>query len=237
MDKTGLILEVIKMKTNILVQYQGGGYSGCIWEWNYFFIDNQGVFHDINSTGSGAITTIEQARELLESDSTHYVYDVTNDDSIAEFSKECNVVHVAGVLKWFNDYNDPEIEFFAICSECGCKITDYDDLSLEEWRGCGGIASTADSLLCYECVDNGTCDNCSDYAGETNIVALEQIDNNDYSGAVQYFLDENLTHVCTGCLEYKRDELKKEQREDMLHQSLLTGTPDLFSDEMRWFRN
>lgn len=30
------------MKTNILVQYQGGGYDGCIWEWNYFYIDKQG---------------------------------------------------------------------------------------------------------------------------------------------------------------------------------------------------
>ena len=25
-----------------LVQYQGGGYDGCIWEWNFAFYDNSG---------------------------------------------------------------------------------------------------------------------------------------------------------------------------------------------------
>lgn len=39
------------MRTNILCQYQGGGYDGCFWEWNYFYIDKQGGFHNIAASG------------------------------------------------------------------------------------------------------------------------------------------------------------------------------------------
>jgi len=230
------------MKTNILVQYQGGGYDGCIWEWNYFFIDKQGMFHDIESSGRGAITTIEQAKELLDSDDTHYIYDITNDDSIADFSKECNPVHIAGVLKWFNDYNDPDIDFFAICSECGCEITDYDDLSLEKWHSCGGIVSWADSLICHECRLIGTCDNCSEYVSDEHIFPVYQVeidsdlcrDNKYMYQAARAMIDDGLDRVCEYCLDNRAAEIEKEEHDDLLFQSLLTGKPDLFSDEMRW---
>ena len=120
------------MKTNILVQYQGGGYSGCIWEWNYFYIDKQGTFHDIQSSGCAGIESLVAAQELIRQDKTHtYIYDLNNEQDIEAFSNESHPVHVSGVLQWFGDYNDVDIEFFAVCSECGGYLSDPCDLMIE----------------------------------------------------------------------------------------------------------
>lgn len=50
---------------NLLVQYKGGSYDGCHWEWNYFLFDSVGVFYDIASSGCNGIDNEEEARELL----------------------------------------------------------------------------------------------------------------------------------------------------------------------------
>lgn len=52
------------MKNTILVEYQGGGYEGCFWEWNYFLISS-GQFYNLHATGRKGITAMEAARELL----------------------------------------------------------------------------------------------------------------------------------------------------------------------------
>ena len=124
------------MKTNILVQYSGGGYSGCIWEWNFFYTDKQGMFHDIYSSGCAGIDNMQDAAGFLEQDkSSTYVYDLNNEQDIESFSKESHPIHVSGVLQWFGKYNahDAEsfIDFFAVCSECGGQISDPYDLMIE----------------------------------------------------------------------------------------------------------
>jgi len=135
------------MKTNILVQYQGGGYDGCFWEWNYFYIDKAGTFHDIQSSGRAGIDNMQDAQELIEQDkSGTYVYDLNNEQDIITFSNESHSIHITGVLRWFNDYNDSEIEFFAVCSACECHIMDIDDCVIE-----------GKGLFCYECYSIGLC--------------------------------------------------------------------------------
>lgn len=159
------------MKPNTLVQYQGGGYDGCVWEWNFFFIDKDGVFHDVFSSGTAGITTREQAEELLASGKDKrgdfFVCDLTDAKAIMEFNKECNPVNVRDVLRWFSKEPDYGIDFFAVCSACdGHIFMNDEEPSLEDWHGCGGIMSTADKLICSECRINGHCGFCGDYYGE-----------------------------------------------------------------------
>ena len=76
------------MKTNILVQYSGGGYDGCFWEWNFFYVDKQGMFYDIQSSGSAGIDNKQDAEQLIEQGkSSTYVYDLNNEQDIKTFSK------------------------------------------------------------------------------------------------------------------------------------------------------
>jgi len=150
------------MKTNILVQYQGGGYSGCYWEWNYFYIDKAGTFHDIHSSGKAGISTKLAAIAAIDQNANNiYIYDLSNKQDIETFSNESHPVHVSGVLQWFDDYNDAEVEFFAVCSACKKQISDCDDVRIE-----GNL------LLCWECYSIGECPCCESYVDDTEIVKV-----------------------------------------------------------------
>lgn len=237
---------------NILVQYQGGGYSGCFWEWNYFYLDKNGKFHDIFSSGRDGIETTKHARELLESGiqvddykwtiaqvcGPFYVYDLTDENAIIEFNKECNPVNITGVLQWFCDNPQENIDFFVVCSACGERIDGCNDLSLQNWHGCGGIQSTADTLICCECLTMGTCSCCDEYIGKGDLFYLggEYAFDDDYKNkAARKMSDDGHDDVCEGCLECQAEQIEQEDQEDMLFASRTTGVPDMFSDEMRWF--
>lgn len=199
------------MKTNILVQYQGGGYDGCIWEWNYFYIDKQETFHDIQSSGRAGIDNKQDAMELIERDESHtYIYDLDNEQDIEAFNKETHAVHVSGVLQWFEDYNDADIDFFAVCSECECQITSMDDIMID-----------GDRLFCSECYYAGQCPCCEYYVGDTEIVKVNPDEHHDYD------------YICNDCKEYHDAERADTELEDLRFQSFCTGTPDIFSDELR----
>lgn len=208
------------MQTNILVQYDGGGYDGCIWEWNFFYIDTDGTFHNIAASGTGGIDNLKDAMDLLKNNGNSFsnrvfVYCLDNENEMRSFATESACPHVQGVIQWFNNHNSPDAEPFAICSECGCKIVDADDIRLIDIHGCGGIESTADNLLCYECYGSGLCSCCSEYHKDLH----------------KYEED----YLCEYCIEEEEEQKKRDGREELLFLSLSTGKPDLFSEEMRWF--
>ena len=49
-----------RLPRNALTAYKGGGYDGCIWEWNYAYIDKQGRFRCLAATGVGGCRTREE---------------------------------------------------------------------------------------------------------------------------------------------------------------------------------
>jgi hypothetical protein len=189
--------------TNVLVQYQGGGYSGCVWEWNFFFLDKDGKFHDIFSSGQDGITTQEQADDLVvEQPSNVYFYDVTKESAWQEFSKECHPALVIMVIGWFDDRNF-DLGQCAYCSECD-HIAD-DPIYIPY---CG-----EDRIFCDDCYVLGLCD-CGQWSED-----------------IQKYGDE---YLCPDCRDYRDREKLAEQQHDLLWASLTTGTPDLFSEKMRW---
>lgn len=235
------------MKTKLrhtLVQYQGGGYDGCFWEWNFFYIDAEGEFHDIQSSGRAGCSTAEQADKLLAEEANAsiddydgppiHTYDITKTDDIETFSSESNAVHVLDVLKWFNWYNDPDIEFFAICTECNENI--FEDGTLEDYHGCGGIAMTADALICPDCYSMGTCGCCNEYVGQSGLEFEQDIDDcseNTIELLAEFVEDDG--PACQDCWENERNSLIIDEHAELLSTSLATGTPDMFDNDMRWF--
>ena len=231
------------MKNNILVQYDGGGYDGCIWEWNHFSIDTHGEFHDIASSGTGGINNLQDAMDLLKNNGNSFsnrvfVYGLDNEEEMRSFATETACPHVLGVLRWFNDYNDPDVVPFAICSNCGCKIDDADEIQLTDIHGCGGIMSTADNLLCHECYMCGVCGCCDEYVGTDDLIYLGgeySFDDDNMNKAARAMLDGGYSDVCQDCIGEAARQIEEEEHDDLLWASLATGEPDLFSDEMRWF--
>ncbi len=143
------------MRTNILVQYRGGGYDGCYWEWNYFFIDAEEKFFNICATGRNGITRAEDAESVMDD---AYTYDVSNDTEMQTFAKESNPIHVVMVVRWLiaNGYGDHAAVY---CSKCGKTVRDigemeeirYEDPRFGHWHGDGGIGVTCDEIYCERC--------------------------------------------------------------------------------------
>lgn len=192
------------MNKNILVQYDGGGYDGCIWEWNFFYIDSQGKFEDIFSSGCGGIETKEKAMDLLENNSNKlssrvYVYHLDKNEDLIEFAKETHSGLVAMIVRWFNDYNMPDIQPFAICEDCGCCIEDIDEINVEY-----------ETLRCYECYALGSCSYCGEYYGQKDedmIFTAEQIKQIwDLPKDVAQSTIENYAPLCIYCAEQLLNE-------------------------------
>ncbi len=240
------------MKTNILVEYVGGGYSGCIWEYNYFYIDENSKFHDIMSSGHGGITTQAEANNLLTNGHNDWtdadqvsIYHLDNKDELTVFAKETACPNIQHIILWFNEYNSPIAEPFAICSKCDNELTNADEIQLTDFRGCGGIMTTADTLLCYECYSSGMCGCCNEYVSSDDLVYLDnegkwnkgsdRFEEEYKNKAAISMLEDGLDDVCTECIKSRAGEIERDEHEDMLFQSLATGKPDMFSDEMRWF--
>ncbi len=158
---------------NILIEYQGGGYDGCVWEWNYCLVDKNGKFFNIHSSGYAGIDHKEQLKTRLTNTTDKVgkdfsIYNFSNPADLAEFAKESNVHGVLGCAQWV-DKHDPDISDNLIPLTCSCcgEDKDSDDVEFtpDDYQGDGGIGIQFNSLLCHECNSIHSCGYCGDYYG------------------------------------------------------------------------
>jgi hypothetical protein len=133
-----------------LVMYQGGGYDGCFYEWNYAFIDDDGQFHDIASTGYKGCDTMAKLQKAYERRPKDFdLYELPEEAD--RFSREAPVAHLIGVAKWFAE-NFPCITFVTECEHCGNKCNVVECLG-DDAHGCGGVAIEYGKIVCENCCD------------------------------------------------------------------------------------
>jgi hypothetical protein len=153
---------------NLLVQYKGGGYDGCFWEWNYFVFDSNGQFHDIASSGYRGIKDAVKALELLNASpdrfNQFYTYKLTSKKALNEFQAECAEQHVSGVVDKVNKIYAKDIMFWK-CDSCENKQFDG-EMHHDSYKGNGGIGVQMLGKLCEECYSCGMCDHCGEYDAE-----------------------------------------------------------------------
>lgn len=167
---------------NVLVQYKGGGYDGCYWEWNFFMFDGRGKFHNLASSGRHGIETAEQAKELMRSKNfkeESYVYNLKNKKAVKEFSDETNprLVDIIGT-KLNNILKKPIVSFE--CDECGSEIAlnhegnNYPRMFHDphNYTGNGGVGIIQYGKLCEDCYLSHSCG----YCGEFNELEENDVD-------------------------------------------------------------
>ena len=198
---------------NKLLYYEGGGYDGCYWEWNFCFWDTDGKWHDLYSSGCAGANTEVKALEIAKDIGTigtckfdPALIDLTNKEQYLQFQKENNARLVLEIAQELNENHNYDIE--VLCNECGCNFTAD--------RSENDQATDNDTVVCGECYSAGMCADCGEYVG---------VD----------VLNENATDVCPDCIEYQDEQGEQDEQEDMLFNSFATGTPDLFSNEMQWY--
>lgn len=153
-----------KMK-NVIVQYQGGGYDGCIWEWNYAYFDAEGNFHSILSTGCMGRNTEDELMDILPDDTTD-IYELDENGEVERFGRETPISHLLGVGQWLA--KETEVKLTVVCEECQ-EIVEVTACDGEGAHGIGGIMLEHDRIICAECHSVGTCSYCGKYVGVEHI--------------------------------------------------------------------
>jgi hypothetical protein len=151
-----------------LVSYKGGGYDGCVWEWNYFYITKEGELEILHSTGMNGIKNEADAEEVLTEQAYWHttIYDVFTEEGMKDFDKYENVdavVHSVFHL-WFLEQNIP---VWYSCDMCGERQTEMPECEepnhfTYDPQGCGGIAFMNTTKLCEDCVQNRYCEECGE---------------------------------------------------------------------------
>lgn len=201
---------------NVLVQYQGGGYSGCFWEWNFFYFDRDGKFHNIFSSGREGVQNETEALEIL--DKPHvYKYLGYKEADKKEFATKTHPALVKMVIKWFEDMNT-DCPFYAICEICGNEVSYADELILDDY---------GQHIYCYDCYSFNSCSYCGEFyepdEDEYNglITTKEKIQELwDLPEKIAETVFQNYTPCCECCLyklaKQELDTMQKQWNEKWL---------------------
>jgi len=133
-----------------LIQYKGGGYEGCYWEWNFCIVDdekNPTVFENVLSSGRHGVRSIEDFGTI---DGERFVYDLGSKEDWEDFDSNANPVHVFHVAEWI-ETNLPEFHHHPKCDECGNDITDAEEAGFEDYHGEGGLSYAPHRKVCSVC--------------------------------------------------------------------------------------
>jgi len=152
-----------------LVQYKGGGYSGCIFEWNYAYFDKHGVFYSLYHSGRmGCPTSQELVSMFVNQQVTYhsqdvYTYDLARETVLPacgggepvlggwhEFAAECNPEQVIQAGEWFRRF--AKRTYLTTCDKCG-KSFAAANLQPDGMKGNGGIGIEYTAKTCQGCID------------------------------------------------------------------------------------
>lgn len=206
---------------NTLLYYQGGGYDGCIWEWNFCFWGVDGIWHNLHSTGCGGVESEKQALELAETlEHKAELVDLTDVTRFRQFQQDNNASLVLGIAHELNENYNYTLEI--VCAECGCSFVA--DCSEND------TAINNSDIVCYECLASGICDCCNEYMGEDELNDCDEDGDDDVRAELA---ELGYYRVCNDCFEYNKEEFERVNLEDLRFQAFCTGNPDIFSKELR----
>lgn len=142
-----------KLWRNTLVQYKGGGYEGCFWEFNYAFFDAKGEFHCVWASGHSGCKTREELEEYLAETSSYkspvYTYDLTNPEETQEFVTATGDMHVLMVSNWLEEHFSALVPL-ASCDDCGLKLP-ICHMTHDSYEGDGGVGVRLTGKICEAC--------------------------------------------------------------------------------------
>lgn len=187
------ILTPIKPLTFTLVQYKGGGYDGCHWEWNFFYFDSNGKFHDIFSSGHSGLDNEKDARAYMKTTkrksgyswrvNEYYKYNLavkSHRDKFQDESAESLVLDVGVAL----DKIEGKVMVRMHCGCCEDDIdidsshTDYPIMIHTGERGNGGIGIITSDYVCTDCFCNNSCGHCGEFMTDNDYANVPEIADN-----------------------------------------------------------
>ncbi len=167
------------MKRPVLVEYRGGGYDGCFWEYNYFYMDPDEQFVDIYSSGYNGCETLEAFRSRCQDGlkvSTFYLDTPFDWQILSEI--RC-LYMVRALAEKLEELTGEEIQ--AECPYCG-NDTYLGDIEIVGEKGNGGIGVIGTDWACQDCYTCNTCAECGWFVNPND----DQVEPLDPEGHCQY---------------------------------------------------
>ena len=165
-----------------LIEYQGGGYEGCFWEWNYCLVGPDYYFWDVFNTGRNGIKSYDQLQAYMKDNNKFYIYKLTQ-DGLKEFIKESNAENVISVIALINGAEIADI--YVDCPECKNDFNEfgYENEGLvmhpSDYQGNGGIGIQYNSFICASCLSDQSCAYCGEWIGDHTSEDWQPYDPND----------------------------------------------------------
>ena len=151
-----------------LVSYRGGGYEGCFWEWNYFYITKEGELDILHSTGRNGVKNVQDAEEVLMDmpDWGATVYDVFDEAGMKEFDdEECaqNIIFCVFYL-WALEQEIPAWYSCDLCEERQTEMPECEEPNefMFNPKCSGGLAYFNSTKVCAQCKSERTCEECGE---------------------------------------------------------------------------
>jgi hypothetical protein len=131
-----------------LVLYHGGGYDGCFWEWNAFYLDLEGAFHDLGSSGYAGCQDLKKFADNFNDDYERNA-EFFNEKNLVEFVDNFNPGVVVGCLRFLAEHTEWDLPGLK-CDCCGERVQ-FEDVHFDDYQSEGGIVITAYGVICEDC--------------------------------------------------------------------------------------
>ena len=149
--------EIPESLNNHIIEYKGGGYDGCWWEWNFFMFDSNGTFWNVLSTGRKGVSDEDEARKLIyDADDAHKsnvrlsFTDLSDPADMWAFVDGMVATTAIGIDKFMRKQGLGKL--WGHCYECG-ELRQVRTLDPANFSGDGhGIAYFGKDLVCQVCV-------------------------------------------------------------------------------------
>ena len=139
---------------NHIVEYKGGGYDGCWWQWNYFMFDRDGTFWNVLSTGRKGVKDEAEARALFDltdkekSDIRLSFTNLADPKDMWDFVDGMNAEFAILIDKFMREHDLGKL--WGHCYECG-ELRQVRYMNPENYGSDGGVTYVAHDLMCASC--------------------------------------------------------------------------------------
>jgi hypothetical protein len=153
---------------NTLVAYKGGGYDGCWWEWNYCYIDKDGQFRDIFSSGYRGIHSLEELWTAYNEDPEDFIcYYLRYKSHREQMGRKEPVARLILIARWLVDNKIGTPDLMVKCDYCGdifdlLAVCGEPDLA-QDYTQESGLVVAPHKIVCPRCLEEGYCATCGDW--------------------------------------------------------------------------
>ena len=189
-----------------LYVYEGGGYDGCFWEYNWFWSHGNIVYPGFTTGRAGwHLAKVEQPTKIKRTDLAEFVKDeptlkiYDKPDGLRLDSYHPNLIHNIARTAPVG------VSLGMKCTDCGEWHIATDLECIDGYsRGNGGTGTIHEEFWCEECMDKSQCSLCRDYEKDivknrcsdcTSKIESELEENEEYMQRRKEYMEAHRTTV------------------------------------------